>query len=196
MEKGKEERVILVDENDKEMGTEEKMKAHVENKMHRAISVFVFNSKGEMMLQRRAMSKYHSPGLWSNTCCTHPRLGEENIDAAKRRLKEEMGFECELKEIFSFTYNIELGKNLYENEFDHVFFGTFDGEPNLNPDETDDYKFVSIAELEKDAKENPDNYTYWFRVALERVLDYFRNKERDKKDMDKEKESKNSGEMQ
>ncbi len=169
-----EERVILVDESDNELGTEEKMKAHVENVMHRAISVFVFNSKGEMMLQRRAKTKYHSPGLWSNTCCSHPRPGEKNADAAHRRLMEEMGFDCELEEIFSFTYNIRLGEKLYEHEFDHVFYGTYDGEPNLNPDETDAYRFVRMKELEEDVKRNPGSYTYWFRVALERVLEHSR----------------------
>ena len=166
-----EEKVILLDENLKEAGSEEKMKAHREGKLHRAFSIFVFNSRGEMMIHQRAGGKYHSAGLWTNTCCSHPRPGEKLEEAAHRRLKEEMGFDTELKEVFSFTYKVKLGE-LFEHEHDHVFVGTFDGEPKPNPEEVGDWKWADPEEVRKDLEENPDRYTYWFREALPRVIRY------------------------
>jgi len=167
--------VILVDENDNEIGTEEKMKAHQEGKLHRAFSIFVFNSKGQLLLQKRAKSKYHSGGLWTNTCCSHPNPGESLEKAVQRRLKEEMGFYCELKEIFSFVYKANFDNGLTEYEYDHVFMGKFDGEPNPNPEEVDEWKWVSLEELKKDIQENPDNYSYWLRASIDKVISYLKN---------------------
>ena len=163
------ERVILVDENDKEIGSEEKMEAHRTGKLHRAFSIFTFNSKGEMLLQQRAKNKYHSGGLWANTCCSHPRLGETLEEAIHRRLKEEMGFDCELKEIFSFIYKDTVG-TLTEHELDHVFIGMYDGEVHPNPGEVDDYKWVTIESLKEHVKTHPEAYTEWFKIALEKTL--------------------------
>jgi len=165
------EKVILLDENLNEIGSEEKMVAHQKGMLHRAFSIFVFNSKGQLMIHRRAKGKYHSGGLWTNTCCSHPRPGEKTGEAAHRRLKEEMGFDCPLKEVFSFTYKVKLG-NLFEHEHDHVFVGTFDGEPQPDPQEVEDWKWADLGELERDVKENPDRYTYWFKQALPRVIKY------------------------
>ncbi|MBU0898276.1 MAG: isopentenyl-diphosphate Delta-isomerase [Nanoarchaeota archaeon] len=169
------ERVVLVDENDNEIGTEEKMKAHQEGKLHRAISVFIFNSKSEMMIHKRADDKYHCGGLWTNTCCSHPRQGETYEESAKRRLKEEMGFEADLKDIFNFTYKVEFDNGLTEHEYDHVFVGTFDGEPNPDPKEVDNWKWVNVEELLNDMKENPDIYTYWFKEIAEKVVSYIKD---------------------
>jgi isopentenyl-diphosphate delta-isomerase len=165
------EEVILVDENDRQIGTAEKMQAHMNGgKLHRAISIFVFNSKGELMLQKRAMSKYHSKGLWTNTVCTHPRPGESLEDAAHRRLKEEMGFDCPLKEVFSFIYKADVGSGLTENEYDHVFFGIYDKEPHPNPEEADGWKWEKLENIYADMKKNPDKYTAWFKIIIERVI--------------------------
>jgi len=166
--------VILVDENDNEIGTEEKMKAHQEGKLHRCFSIFVFNSKDELLLQKRAKSKYHSGGLWSNTCCSHPIPGEPIEKTVHQRLKEEMGFDCELKEIFSFTYKAKLDNNLFEHEYDHVFIGNFDGKPTPNPEEVDEWKWVDLEELKKGIQENPDNYTYWFKASIDKVISYLK----------------------
>jgi isopentenyl-diphosphate delta-isomerase len=167
-----EEKIILVDKNDEEIGTEEKLKAHIAGKLHRAFSIFVFNSKDELLLQQRAIKKYHSGGLWSNTCCSHPRPGEQLEKAVHRRLKEEMGFDCELKEIFSFTYEAKLDKGLRENEYDHVFVGKFDGEPEINPEEVDDWKWMGLQELKNDMQKNPAIYTYWFRFSFDKIFSY------------------------
>lgn len=161
--------VILVDEQDNEIGTEEKLKAHQKGKLHRALSILVFNSKNEVLIQQRAKTKYHTPGLWTNTCCSHPRKGEKTKDAAHRRLKEEMGFDCELDEKFSFVYKAEFENGLTEHEYDHVFFGKFDGTPKPDPQEADDYKWVSMDELKKDIKTHPQKYTPWFMMILEKV---------------------------
>ena len=163
------EQVILVDEKDKEIGLEEKIKAHKEGKLHRAFSVFVFNQKGEMLLQRRALTKYHSGGLWTNTCCSHPRKGEDVDKAASRRLKEEMGFSCGLKEVFSFIYKTGFDNGLMEHEFDHVFVGAYESEPKINPEEVAEYKWVTMEDLLKDVKKNPQNYTFWFKEILKKV---------------------------
>jgi isopentenyl-diphosphate delta-isomerase len=165
------ERVILVDEQDQPLGTMEKMEAHEKGLLHRAFSVFVFNSSNELMLHRRALTKYHSGGLWTNTCCSHPREGEETIDAAHRRLQEEMGFDCDLQEAFHFLYKAELDNDLTEHELDHVFIGRFDGEVNLNPEEVDSFKHISMDELEGDVKAHPEKYTEWFKICLEEVLE-------------------------
>ncbi len=164
--------VILVDKQDNEIGKEEKMKAHEDAKLHRAFSIFVFNKKGELMLHQRALSKYHCGGLWTNTCCSHPRPGEKTEDAAHRRLVEEMGFDCPLKEIFKFHYKAEFSNNLTEHEIDHVFIGNYDKDPKINPEEVESFKWIGIEELQKDIKENPDKYTPWFRIAMERTAEF------------------------
>lgn len=163
--------VVLVDENDRQIGTMEKVAAHSNGAtLHRAFSVFVFNSKGETLLQRRAMEKYHSKGIWSNTCCSHPRIGEAVSDAAHRRMKEELGFDCDLKERFSFTYKADVGEGLTEHEFDHIFTGTYNGPVNPNPDEVMDYKWIKPTELLEDMKKNPKRYTLWSMIGLERLV--------------------------
>lgn len=169
-----EEQVILVDENDNQIGLMPKMEAHEKALLHRAFSVFVLNEKGEMMLQQRAHSKYHSPGLWTNTCCSHQRDGEDNITAGKRRLMEEMGFVTELEELFSFTYKAAFDNGLTEHEFDHVMQGYYDKEPNINPDEVASWKWMSPKDVKKDIKDNPDNYTAWFKIIFDHY-DHFTN---------------------
>lgn len=165
------ENVILVDRNDKEIGTEEKIKAHENGgKLHRAFSIFVFNSKGELLLQMRAKTKYHSAGLWTNTCCSHPRPSEPLKDAAHRRLKEEMGFDCDLDETFSFVYKANFDNNLTEWEYDHVFVGIFDGNVIPNPEEVEEIKWISPNDLKDDVKKNPQNYTEWFKISIDKVL--------------------------
>ncbi len=164
------ERVILVDPMDREIGTEEKLKAHREGKLHRAFSVFVFNTSGELLLQKRSETKYHSGGLWTNTCCSHPRPGESHDCAARRRLYEEMGFDCELTGLFSFIYHARLENNLFEHELDHVFVGHYDGQPVPNSDEVDDWKWMDIDGLKRDIGESPEHYTCWFKLILNRVV--------------------------
>lgn len=161
--------VVLVDENDKETGLMEKMEAHREGFLHRAFSVFIFNDKGEMLIHQRALSKYHSPGLWTNACCSHPRHGEKPADAAHRRLMEEMGFDCDITPAFTFTYKAPVGQGLTEHEFDHVFTGTFNHIPRPNPDEVAAWKWVEIEALEKEMFLNPDVFTVWFRIAFSEV---------------------------
>ncbi len=162
--------VILVDENDRQIGLDDKLSAHQNGaKLHRAISVFVFNKKGETLLQRRAMSKYHSRGKWANACCSHPRPGEDVADAAHRRLKEEMGFECELREVFSFTYKADVGDGLTEHEYDHVFFGNHEKGVEVNKDEAMDYRWVSIEVLRDEIERNQGEFAPWLRMCLDRV---------------------------
>ncbi|MEO5946446.1 MAG: isopentenyl-diphosphate Delta-isomerase [Chitinophagaceae bacterium] len=162
--------VILVNEKDEEVGSMEKMQAHSEAKLHRAFSVFVFNSMNKLLLQRRASGKYHSPDLWTNTCCSHPRPGEKTIDAAKRRLKEEMGFETELEHAFSFIYEAELDNSLTEHEFDHVYFGLHDDMPAVNPEEVSEWKHETLEDISNDMKAHPESYTVWFKIVFERVM--------------------------
>ncbi len=169
-----EEQVILVDKNDNQIGLMPKMEAHEKALLHRAFSVFVLNEKGEMMLQQRAHSKYHSPGLWTNTCCSHQRDGEDNITAGKRRLMEEMGFVTELEELFSFTYKAAFDNGLTEHEFDHVMQGYFEGEPDINLDEVASWKWMSPKEVKEDIKNNPDQYTAWFKIIFDHY-DHFTN---------------------
>lgn len=168
-----EEEIILVDKNDKPIGFEEKIKAHENGgKLHRAFSIFIFNSDKKMLLQLRSIKKHHFGGLWTNTCCSHPRRGEELKDATHRRLKEEFGFDTAMKEIFSFIYRAEdKDSGLTEHEIDHVFVGKFDGELHPNPEEIDDFRWVDIGELQKDVETNPEKYTPWFRIALEKFLE-------------------------
>lgn len=161
--------VILVDEFDRQIGTMEKLEAHVKAVLHRAISVFIFNSKGEWLLQRRAIEKYHSRGLWTNTSCTHPAPGETSLEAAHRRLHEEMGLKAELREVFSFKYIQELENNLTEHEYDHVFVGYSDELPVPNPDEVMDYKYISYQDLLQEVAESPEKFTAWFKMIYERV---------------------------
>jgi isopentenyl-diphosphate delta-isomerase len=163
-----EERVILVSEQDQELGNAEKLQAHKEKELHRSFSIFIFNPQGEMLLQRRAEGKYHSGGLWTNTCCGHPRPGEETKEAASRRLKEEMGFVCEIQEQFQFMYKVKLDHGLWEHEFDHVFFGTYEGEPNPASEEVSEYRWVKPNVLLGHVQEHPEQYTEWFKIALPR----------------------------
>ena len=164
------EKIILVDESDNMTGEGEKMEVHRKGLLHRCFSIFIFNSSGEMMLQQRAKHKYHSGGLWTNACCSHPRPGEQNIDAAHRRLKEEMGFDCDLREVMTFTYRAQLDHGMTEHEYDHVFIGIYDGEPLLNPEEADGWKLASISSIIDDLKCNPGSYTAWFSIAMEIIL--------------------------
>ena len=164
-----EEKVILVNGRDEAVGVGEKIETHLSGELHRAFSVFVFNSAGELLLQKRAVTKYHSGSLWSNTCCGHPRPGEETAAAARRRLREEMGFECELREVFQFIYRVQLGRDLYEHEYDHVFVGEFDGEPLPNSEEAEDWKWIGVAELRRDMRRNPGAYTFWSKIALDKL---------------------------
>jgi isopentenyl-diphosphate delta-isomerase len=157
--------VVLVDEQDNELGTMEKMQAHKEGKLHRAVSVFIFNSKQELLLQKRADEKYHSAGLWTNTCCSHPRSDEAPEVAAHRRLKEEMGLDCTLKFAFTFIYEAHLDNNLTEHEFDYVYTGVTDNLPKLNPAEVADWKYISVNELDTDIKQHPYKYTEWFKIC-------------------------------
>ena len=162
-----EEKVILVDKNDNQLGILEKMAAHLNGgTKHRAFSVLIFNDKNELMLQQRAISKYHCGGLWTNTCCSHPRLNETTESAAHRRLMEEMGFDCELKEIFSFNYEAKVNNELTENEYDHVFIGKYNLEPKLNMSEAENWKWISISDLETEIKQKPDLFTVWFKIIF------------------------------
>lgn len=167
-----EEQVILVDEQDNVLGAMEKMEAHLHPALHRAISVFIVNTKGEWLLQQRALGKYHSNGLWTNTCCSHPRPGESSYDAAKRRLDEEMGMLAELSEMFHFIYREQLDNELTEYELDHVFVGVSDQLPQINSDEVHSYKYTAYTELKEDIKNNPENYTVWFLKIVDRVNEY------------------------
>jgi isopentenyl-diphosphate delta-isomerase len=160
------EHVIIVNVRDEIIGVEEKIKAHSDGVLHRAFSIFIFNAAGQLLLQQRAHNKYHSKGLWSNTCCGHPRPGESIVDASLRRLSEEMGFVCEVRESFKFIYRAEVGDGLVEHEYDHVLVGRFDGDPAPNSDEVDDWKWVDLTTLQLNMREDPDIFTYWFRLSL------------------------------
>lgn len=165
-----EERVILVDEADREIRTQEKLAAHKEGALHRAFSVFVLDKDGRLLLQRRAADKYHSAGLWSNTCCGHPRPGEEALDAARRRLREEMGFDCPLERAGAFVYRTKLANGLVEHEYDHVFAGAFDGDPAPDPAEVSEWRWVAVDEIVKELRRRRAGYTVWFKPALDTVL--------------------------
>lgn len=152
------------------------MEAHQKALLHRAFSVFVLNSEGEIMLQQRAADKYHSPLLWTNTCCSHQRVGESNIDAGKRRLLEEMGFETDLEERFSFIYKAPFDNGLTEHELDHVMVGFYEGSPEINPTEVESWKWMSIDDIANDMEENPDNYTEWFKIIFKKFREHIEKK--------------------
>ncbi len=161
-----EEQVILVDTQDNQIGLMPKMEAHEKAQLHRAFSVFVFNDAGALMLQQRAAEKYHSPLLWTNTCCSHQRDGETSLAAGKRRLQEEMGFTCALEEVFWFVYKAPFDNGLTEHELDHVLVGTYNGAPDLNTEEVAGYKWMPLAEIQQDLEENPAQYTAWFTIIF------------------------------
>ncbi|WP_194850951.1 isopentenyl-diphosphate Delta-isomerase [Nonlabens antarcticus] len=163
-----EEKVILVNEKDEQIGLMEKIEAHKKALLHRAFSVFVVNDKNEIMLQQRALEKYHSPGLWTNTCCSHQREGETNIEAGKRRLMEEMGFKTDLKELFHFIYIAPFDNGLTEHEFDHVMVGSYNGEPDLNPHEVAAWKWMTAIEIKNDMERQPEIYTEWFKIIFDK----------------------------
>ncbi|RSC93790.1 isopentenyl-diphosphate Delta-isomerase [Tenacibaculum singaporense] len=165
------EQVILVDQQDNPIGLMEKIEAHEKALLHRAFSVFVFNDKNELMLQQRAAEKYHSPLLWTNTCCSHQRDGETNVEAGKRRLQEEMGFSCELEEVFSFIYKAPFDNGLTEHEYDHVMIGRFNDEPIINPEEVASYKWMPLEEVKNDIENHPEKYTAWFKIIFKESYD-------------------------
>ena len=173
MEAGNEERVVLVDNEDQELGTMSKSLAHLEGRLHRAFSIFIFNNEGRLLLQRRAEHKYHSGGLWTNSCCSHPRPGEPVGQAASRRLKEELGISCDLSEEFTFTYKADVGGGLVEHEFDHVFFGSYNGPVLPDPNEVSDVRWMRMNDLADDLRTSETSYTTWFKVCWPRVWERF-----------------------
>ena len=172
----KEEQVVLVNESDEQLGLMPKMEAHKKASLHRAFSVFIFNDKGELMLQQRAADKYHSPNLWTNTCCSHQRDGETNIAAGKRRLQEEMGFVCDLKEVFWFVYKAPFDNGLTEHELDHVMVGHFNKTPVINKEEVESYKWMTLDAVKNDIKNHPEIYTAWFKIIFKESYEKLRSK--------------------
>lgn len=166
--------VILVNERDEETGLMEKMEAHVKGLLHRAFSVFIMNDNGEMLIHQRALDKYHSGGLWTNACCSHPMPGESVEAAAHRRLSEEMGFDCPLRELFQFTYRTEFDNGLIEHEYDHVWVGTYNGVINPDPGEVHAFRFLSVDELTRQLSAAPEQFTSWFRLAFPKVIQQLR----------------------
>lgn len=162
--------VILVDDKDNPIGEMEKMEAHQKGLLHRAFSVFIYNDKNELMLQQRALTKYHTPGLWTNTCCSHQKVGESNIEAGQRRLMEEMGFTVPLREKMSFTYKTPFENGLTEHEFDHILVGYYNDAPNPNPDEVESWKWESLDNIKRDIALNPEKYTAWFKIIFDKYL--------------------------
>jgi len=162
-----EENVILVNERDEQIGVMPKLEAHQKAVLHRAFSIFILNDHNEIMLQQRAAGKYHSPLLWTNTCCSHQREGESNVEAGRRRLREEMGFEVELTDVFHFIYKAPFDNGLTEHELDHVMVGRYNGEPSINPDEVADWKWIGIEDLRRDMMEHPQRYTVWFKIIFD-----------------------------
>lgn len=169
------EHVILVNEKDQEIGLMPKLEAHQKAVLHRAFSVFIFNSENELMLQQRASNKYHSPNLWTNTCCSHQRSGESNIQAGVRRLYEEMGFTTSLKEITSFIYKAPFDNGLTEHELDHIMVGYYNEDPVINSDEVEDWKWMKIEDVKKDISLNPDLYTAWFKIIFKNFYNHLNN---------------------
>jgi len=165
------EEVILVDELDNPIGLMEKLEAHEKALLHRALSVLIFNSKNEFLLQQRSDNKYHSPGLWTNACCSHPRAGETVEAAAERRLREEMGMSCQTQKVFHFTYKAEFENGLTEHELDHVFLGKTDSLPVLNPDEAKSYRYLDLESLISEIESHPENFTPWFKIIIQKHLD-------------------------
>ena len=170
-----EELVVLVDENDKKIGLMPKMEAHEKAVLHRAFSVFIFNKDGDLMLQQRAGHKYHSPLLWTNTCCSHQRDGETNLEAGKRRLFEEMGFNTDLKEVFSFVYKAPFDNGLTEHELDHVMVGYYENEPKINKDEVEAYRWMTLEDVKTDIEKNPHIYTAWFKIIFNESYQKLKN---------------------
>jgi len=169
-----EEKVILVNSNNEPIGLMPKMEAHEKALLHRAFSVFVINSNNELMLQQRALQKYHSPGLWTNTCCSHQRDGEENIEAGLRRLQEEMGFETSLEYLFNFIYKAPFDNGLTEHELDHVMLGRYEGKPSINPEEVASWKWMDIDLIHADLINNPADYTVWFAIIFDRFYNHLK----------------------
>jgi len=167
------EEVILVNENDEAIGTMEKMAAHEKAILHRAFSVFIFNAEGKMLLQQRAFSKYHSGGLWTNACCSHPKPNEETLAAAQRRLQEELGFVTDLKKVFHFTYQASFDNGLTEHEFDHVYVGYYNNSILPNPEEVNDISFITMDEVLQSLQDEPAKYTAWFHIAFPKVYDWW-----------------------
>ena len=161
-----EEKVILVNKKDEQLGLMGKLEAHQKAVLHRAFSVFVFNKKGELLLQQRALDKYHSPGLWTNTCCSHQRDGETNLEAGKRRLQEEMGFYCDLEEVFWFVYKASFDNGLTEHELDHVMTGYYDQDPKINLEEVASFKWMLLEDVKSDIEMHPESYTEWFKIIF------------------------------
>lgn len=170
----KEEQVILVNKNDEKIGLMPKMEAHEKALLHRAFSVFIFNDKNELMLQQRAAEKYHSPLLWANTCCSHQRNGETNIEAGKRRLQEEMGFVCDLKNITSFTYKAPFDNGLTEHEIDHIMIGHYNENPVINKEEVEDFKWMTLEDIKADIQKQPQIYTEWFKIIFDKFYEYIK----------------------
>src|SRR5690606_42140210 len=168
----REEEVILVDVEDRPIGLMPKMEAHEKALLHRAFSIFIMNDRGETLIQQRAQEKYHSPLLWSNSCCSHQREGEDNIQAGKRRLMEEMGFETELRELFSFIYKAPFDNGLTEHEYDHVMIGKYNKAPNVNPEEVADWKWMLLSDIKRDIGDNLQRYTAWIKIIFERFYDH------------------------
>lgn len=169
------EKVILVDTNDEPLGLMDKMAAHEQALLHRAFSVFILNENNEVMLQQRASHKYHSPLLWTNTCCSHQRAGESNIQAGVRRLQEEMGFKTELKELFHFIYKAPFDNGLTEHELDHVMIGYYNEEPSINREEVEDWKWMTIEDIKEDMYIHPEVYTVWFKIIFDKFYHYIEN---------------------
>ena len=167
--------VILVNENDISVGTMEKIEAHKKGVLHRAFSIFIFNQKGEMLLQQRALSKYHSGGLWTNACCSHPAPGEETLRAAARRLQEELGFKTSVEKVFDFIYKADFDNGLTEHEYDHVFVGQFDGVINFNEQEVMDVCYAGIEDISQSLQQHPDKYTAWFHIAFPKIKNWWNN---------------------
>jgi len=170
----KEEQVILVNENDEQIGLMPKMEAHKKAVLHRAFSVFVFNDKKELLLQQRAANKYHSPLLWANTCCSHQRDGESNLEAGKRRLQEEMGIVCNLKEVTWFIYKAPFDNGLTEHELDHIMIGYYNNNPIIIKEEVENFKWMTVEEVKKDMAVNPQIYTEWFKIIFEKFYDFIK----------------------
>jgi isopentenyl-diphosphate delta-isomerase len=171
------EHVVLVDAQDRQVGTMEKMEAHEKGVLHRAFSVFLFDNAGQLIIQQRAWTKYHSPGLWANTCCSHPRENEPIIEAGKRRLKEEMGMDSDLRPLFSFIYKADMGNGLIEHELDHVLVGYANTEPHINLQEVASYRSMRLADIQMDLQRRPERYTEWFKIVFDRFVEATRKTE-------------------
>ncbi|MBL6447992.1 isopentenyl-diphosphate Delta-isomerase [Fulvivirga sp. 29W222] len=168
------EEVVLVDSQDREIGRMEKLEAHKKGLLHRAFSILIFNSRGELLIHKRDVNKYHSGGLWTNTCCSHPRPSEPLHEAAKRRLMEEMGIDLQPEYLYKFIYKTPLDNQLIEHELDHIFTGIFDGKPVINRDEVEDWKYIDLKSLKADMEINADNYTHWFKIIIDNITPHIK----------------------